>query len=1026
MEVIARRELRGWRLVGCLSLVFFPLISSSLSGREPQRVSLATDSYTCRWTDQLITIDGKGDERAWEKAELIDSFAVSWLRGSERRSPRTRTRSRLLWDREYLYFLADMEDGDLFADIDKHDGRTWLNDVFELFFKPSGQHEGYYEFQVNAAGTMMDMFIPQRTPTMFLDYVDKGDFHFATHVILKGTLNKRDDRDEGWQVEGRIPWTDFRSAGGRPLSGESWRFALCRYDYDRTFSEPDLSSSAPLTERNYHQHEEYGELVFAGPDRDTSRAYGVAPFQPVSSSRVKGTPDPPLPYDVVRTLPQLKLTNPVYVEKEPGSTRLFIIDQDPAGGQRVGRTTEDANSDEVETLLKTGDVAYSLTFHPDYQTNGYFYVGSDGPLSEENSEKHVRVTRHTISRDAPGKVIDSQVIIHWASNGHNGAAVTFGHDGMLYITSGDGTSDSDTNLTGQGLDHLLAKVLRIDVDHPDEGRAYSVPADNPFVDLEGARPETWAYGFRNPWRMTTDSRTGHIWVAQNGQDLWEQAYLVERGANYGWSIYEGSHPFYLTRQRGPTPILKPTLEHSHLEARSLTGGIVYYGKRFPELEGAYIYGDYSTGKIWAARHDGEKLLWHREVADTTLQIVGFGTDGEGELLIVDYKAGTEGGFYTFEANQQARKNSRFPQRLSKSGLFQSVRNHQLHPGAIPYDVNAPLWSDGTFKSRYVVLTDDGDRIGFSPDGNWSFPPGTVLVKSFALEMEEGNPESRRWIETRFMLFEEGEWVGYSYQWNDQQTDGVLVARDGTEQIFQVQTAAGMRKQTWRYPSRTECMTCHSRAANYVLGLKTRQLNRDFDYGNVVDNQLLSFERLGLLEVDWGGQAGAILRGQLQRQGEKEEVIAAHVEQLGQASSQRTVALSTVLAHDPGEYTRMVNPYDDSQPLEKRVAAYLESNCAQCHVGAGGGNAQMNLLSSVGLSEMKIVDVKPLHDSFGIQDARLVAPGDPSRSVLLERVSRRGKGQMPQLGTTVVDQRAVKLLREWILQLEEVEEAGAED
>jgi mono/diheme cytochrome c family protein len=259
-------------------------------------------------------------------------------------------------------------------------------------------------------------------------------------------------------------------------------------------------------------------------------------------------------------------------------------------------------------------------------------------------------------------------------------------------------------------------------------------------------------------------------------------------------------------------------------------------------------------------------------------------------------------------------------------------------------------------------------------------------------------------------------VGYSYQWNDRQTDGQLVAREGAEQVFQIQTPQGTREQTWRYPSRTECMTCHSRAANYILGLKTRQLNRDFDYGNVVDNQLVSFERLGVLQVDWSGQAGTILRGQLEQQGEQEAVIAQHVKQLSQASSQRTALSSTMLPHDPGYYSRMADPYDDAYPLEDRVRAYLESNCAQCHVSAGGGNAQMNLLSSVDLAGMKIVDVKPLHDTFDIKDPRLVAPGDPGRSVLLERIARRGKGQMPQLSTNRVDERAVSMMREWILQL----------
>src|SRR5205085_8407650 len=152
-------------------------------------------------------------------------------------------------------------------------------------------------------------------------------------------------------------------------------------------------------------------------------------------------------------------------------------------------------------------------------------------------------------------------IIEWWSDGHDGGAMAFGNDGMFYITSGDGTSDSDTRITGQRTDLLNAKVLRIDVDHPSNGKQYSVPKDNPFVSRPEFAPETWAYGFRNPWRMTCDRQTGHIWVGMNGQDLWEPAYLVQKGANYGWSVKEGSHDFYPQRKAGPTPISPPTLEH---------------------------------------------------------------------------------------------------------------------------------------------------------------------------------------------------------------------------------------------------------------------------------------------------------------------------------------------------------------------------------------------------------------------------------------------------------------------------------
>jgi hypothetical protein len=151
---------------------------------------------------------------------------------------------------------------------------------------------------------------------------------------------------------------------------------------------------------------------------------------------------------------------------------------------------------------------------------------------------------------------------------------------------------------------------------------------------KGFAPETWAYGMRNPWRITCDPVSGQIWLGQNGQDLWEYAHLVKKGDNYGWSVTEGSHPFFPHRKAGPTPITPPTVEHSHAEARSLTGGVVYRGTKLPELVGAYIYGDYSTGHIWAVKHDGTRILWHKKIAVTTIKLAEEGKlfgDGERRL-----------------------------------------------------------------------------------------------------------------------------------------------------------------------------------------------------------------------------------------------------------------------------------------------------------------------------------------------------------------------------------------------------------
>jgi uncharacterized repeat protein (TIGR03806 family) len=976
--------------------------------------------FECRWAGGPIEIDGKADDPDWKHTELIEKFGQPWVKEGFQ-AAKTTTKARLLWDREYLYFFADLEDHDLFADIVEHDGRTWNNDVFELFFRPAEDKPGYYEFQVNAAGTMLDIFFPRRG-AKFEDQKGDGEFRWRSAVVRRGTLDNRSDRDEGWSVEGRIPWTDLMRTGGRPAVGEMWRFALCRYDY--TLGEkPETSTCAPLSQPSFHFLDDYARLKFCGMESNPRQPVGIQKRVPLTTSKVVGSPDPPLPYRPKRAFEKLKLSFPIAIDRIPGSDQLLLIVQEKSyGPARILRIADDPNVEKAEELLVTPGTgtAYGICFHPKFAENGYLYVGWNGALNGE--PKKTYATRYTMDRTTWKIDPASELhVISWESNGHNGGDLEFGLDGMLYITSGDGTSDSDTNLRGQDLTQLTAKVLRIDVDHPAEGKNYSVPAENPFLSQAGTVPETWAYGFRNPWRITVDSRTGHVWVTQNGQDLWEQVYFVRKGDNYGWSVYEGSHVFYANRTLGPQPHVPPTAEHHHSEARSLTGGVVYYGKKLPELVGAYIYGDYSTGRIWGIKHDGAKVTWHKLLVDTTFSISGFGIDSSGELLVADHRGEGEGAYYYLEPAPQQIAASSFPRRLSESGLFASVRGHVMQPGLVPYSVNSQLWSDGAYKERYIAIPEKGAvdmRIEMTPKWGWNFPNETVLVKSFGLEMTAGDPASRRWIETRFLTRQENEWVGYSYVWNDEQTDADLVANEGLDREYEIRVARtaehpeGVKRQKWHYPSRTECMVCHSRAANFVLGLSTPQMNKEHDYGGVVDEQLRVLEHLGMLKVDFRADAAKFLKEDLKKEGAKEK-------DLGRpAAEQRGVASTSLLAVPPSRYPRLPNPYDEKEPLEARARSYLHANCAICHINAGGGNAQIDLEYTASLTKLNAIDVVPLHHKFGMDEPRIIAPGHPERSVLLHRIAHRGEGsgQMPQLSTNLVDEAAVKLFEEWIRSL----------
>src|SRR5262249_7174116 len=305
---------------------------------------------------------------------------------------------------------------------------------------------------------------------------------------------------------------------------------------------------------------------------------------------------------------------------------------------------------------------------------------------------------------------------------------------------------------------------------------------------------------------------------------------------------------------------------------------------------------------------------------------------------------------------------------------------------------------------------------------WNFPDRTVLVKSFALEMEEGNPASRRWIETRFLTNQRGEWFGYSYHWNDEQTEGTLVEARGMDRDFMIrvrpspQHPDGVRKQTWHYPSRTECMVCHSRAANFALGLTELQMNKTHHYGVVVDNQLRTLEHLGVFRVNWAEDTKALMREEAKAKGMTEKETNDYMHKQTATRLQREPVVSSLLTLPPEKYRALVDPYDAGNDLTARARSYLHSNCAQCHVEAGGGNAQIELEFTTKLDKTNLLNVKPQHHTFDLPDARLVVPGRPERSVLLHRIVHRDAGHMPPLATSLVDREAVKLLHDWIEQL----------
>jgi glucose/arabinose dehydrogenase len=274
-----------------------------------------------------------------------------------------------------------------------------------------------------------------------------------------------------------------------------------------------------------------------------------------------------------------------------------------------------------------------LAFHPNFGLNGRLFV------YYTDRKGNTVISRFQANAERTEADPDSEVVLLTAeqpASNHNGGMLAFGPDGKLYAGLGDGGGADNEFGNGQKLSALLGKILRIDVD---SGVTYTVPADNPFTGQANARPETWAYGLRNPWRFSFDRQTGDLWIADVGQGDWEEVNFQpagsRSGANFGWSIMEGTHCFDATTC-DQTGLTLPVAEYAHGRDCSVSGGYVYRGAAQPRLQGVYFYGDYCSGIIRGLAKDADGQWQSAELLDTDLQISSFGETEDGEVLVVDY------------------------------------------------------------------------------------------------------------------------------------------------------------------------------------------------------------------------------------------------------------------------------------------------------------------------------------------------------------------------------------------------------
>lgn len=668
-------------------------------------------------------------------------------------------------------------------------------------------------------------------------------------------------------------------------------------------------------------------------------------------------------FDVVRAFPNLTFTQPLFLAGVPGESRLVVLEK--TGRMRAFTPEPEVASSDV-VLDLSGRVATAseqgligLAFDPAFAENRFFYVH----YSVDDGTRRSVIARFTWDADTEQADLASERILLEVAQpfgNHNGGMLAFGPDDLLYIALGDGGSAGDPMDHGQNLETLLGSLLRIDVHPLDGSEPYAVPADNPFVDTANARPEIWAYGLRNPWRFSFDRATGELWLGDVGQNAIEEINLIEHGGNYGWRVLEGSEPFADSTHTPPNATFEPPLfEYAHNGGRSVTGGYVYRGSALPGLVGAYVFGDFVSGNVWALRRNGEAV--EVESIGSVPSLASFGEDRDGEL----YGVSLNGTLHRLEAADPGASEP-MATTLSATGIFTDVASLSAAPGFIEYDLNVPFWSDGADKRRWLGIPDDAG-VDFDATAPWVFPVGTVLVKHFEIRLDEADPASLRRLETRLLIHRARGWEGFTYRWNAAGTEAHLLA-DRELEALTVETDDGPVTFSYTYPGRSDCLRCHLPQAGSVLGLKTRQLNRDFPFPLATDNQLRTYDHIGLFATGIG---------------------------------------------DVAQYAAFPRLDDASQPIEERARTYLDVNCAQCHRPDGGTTVALDLRFDTPLDATNTIGVVPQAGTLGLDDAHLIAPGARNESVLWERMRRLDASRMPPLASHRVDTDGVELIGAWI-------------
>ncbi len=590
--------------------------------------------------------------------------------------------------------------------------------------------------------------------------------------------------------------------------------------------------------------------------------------------------------------------------------------------------------------------------HPDFINNRFVFLY----FTNRNASNQVqtRVTRYTVKTDGSFDRNSELLILSFTRpfTNHVGGHMAFDQQGYLYIASGDGGSGGDPLNMGQNLNELLGKVLRIDINNTENGKNYAIPSDNPFVGVANTRPEIWAYGLRNPWRFSFDKVTNDLWLGDVGQSAWEEINLITRGGNYGWGDMEGDGCYSGRPNCSTLSKIKPIHSiNQNTGACSVMGGYVYRGAAFPAAYGKYFFTDYcehTMRSITPTTNGNISLATHGSLSAS---VVSFAQDNKGELFAIGQgSAGQQ--IFKLQATSGNVQAGSMATKLSETGCVNYTAPTQAASGLIPYNVKSPLWSDGAEKQRYLSLPNN-TQITLAANGDFNFPIGSVLMKHFKF--------GEKFIETRLFAHGQLGWQGFSYEWNDAQTDATLLNAAKDKNISNV---------NWHFPSAGQCLECHTSAAGFSLGLETKQLNGEFFYpaSQKAANQLTTLAHIGIF------------------------------------TSPLTTAQKT---------EKLYSLNDTQATVTQKARSYLHTNCANCHQPNGTTPVNIDLRFSTPLVQMNICNIAPVAGDLGVANARIVAIGDPLKSTLVKRMQVMDAMKMPPLARSVIDTQAVQVVSDWI-------------